>query len=452
MRIPNLALMSDSIISVENLSKRYLLGRQAERGDGLRHVLERAVRAPLGWIRSGKGEKQSKTKEFWALRDLNIEVKPGEVVGIIGRNGAGKSTLLKILSRITEPTRGRIRLRGRVASLLEVGTGFHPELTGRENIFLNGAILGMGRMEIKRKFDEIVVFAGLETFLDTPVKRYSSGMYVRLGFAVAAHLEPEILIVDEVLAVGDAEFQKKCLQKMGDVAQGGRTVLFVSHNMQAVTRLCPRCILLHEGQIKLDGPSARVANAYLNSGITTTAAREWPDISSAPGDGVGRLRAVRVRSSKGEVIESIDIREPVGIELEYEILLPGHQFLPHFALWNQDGSVLFVAVDVDPAWRGRRRPPGRYVSTGWIPGNMLTEGLIYVQAVLMTLDPETAHAIVDEAVAFRVLDDLSAINTSRGDYPNPMPGLMRPLLEWTTSFVPRNSDMERAARHTNVAV
>ncbi len=444
--------MSESIISVENLSKRYQIGRQAEKGDGLRHVLERAVRAPLGWMGSGKGEKRSKTKDFWALRDLNIEVKQGEVVGIIGRNGAGKSTMLKILSRITEPTQGQIRLRGRVASLLEVGTGFHPELTGRENIYLNGAILGMGRVEIKRKFDEIVAFAGLETFLDTPVKRYSSGMYVRLGFAVAAHLEPDILIVDEVLAVGDAEFQKKCLQKMGDVAQGGRTVLFVSHNMQAVTRLCPRCILLHEGQIKLDGPSAQVANTYLNSGVSTSAAREWPEISTAPGDGVARFRAVRVRSSKGEVGEVIDIQESVRIELEYEILKSGHQFLPHFALWNQDGIILFVAVDVDPEWRGRHRPPGRYVSTGWIPGNMLAEGLIYVQAVLISLDPETVHAIVDEAVAFRVLDDLTATTTARGDYPNPMPGVMRPLLEWTTSFVPRHGDTGNAEHFVSAAV
>jgi lipopolysaccharide transport system ATP-binding protein len=444
-------MMSDSIISVEHLSKRYLLGRQAEKGDGLRHVLERAVRSPLGWMGSRKGGKQAKTKEFWALRDLHFGVKQGEVVGIIGRNGAGKSTLLKILSRITEPTQGRIRLRGRVASLLEVGTGFHPELTGRENIYLNGAILGMGRVEIKRKFDEIVAFAGLETFLDTPVKRYSSGMYVRLGFAVAAHLEPEILIIDEVLAVGDAEFQKKCLQKMGDVAHGGRTVLFVSHNMQAVTRLCPRCILLNEGRIKLDGPSAQVANAYLNSGISTAAAREWPDITTAPGDEIARFRAVRVRSGEGEVIESIDAREPVGIELEFEVLTPGHKFLPHFALWNQDGTVLFVAVDVDPEWRGRRRPPGRYASTGWIPGNMLAEGLIYVQAVLISLDPETVHAIVEEAVAFRVVDDMTATATARGDYPNPMPGVVRPLLEWTTSFVPRHGDTA-APRPVSAAV
>ena len=434
--------MTESIISVENLSKRYLIGRQVGKGDGLRHALERAVRAPFAMMRRPESRvKQQRSEDFWALRDMNIEVREGEVVGIIGRNGAGKSTLLKILSRITEPTRGRIRLRGRVSSLLEVGTGFHPELTGRENIFLNGAILGMGRVEIKRKFNEIVAFADLEKFLDTPVKRYSSGMYVRLAFAVAAHLEPEILIVDEVLAVGDAEFQKKCLQKMDDVGHAGRTVLFVSHNMQAVTRLCSRCILLHEGQVKLDGQSSQVAHAYLNSGATTTAAREWADISQAPGDEVGRFRAVRVRSKAGEVVDSIDIREPVAIELEYEVQAPGYKLLPHFALRNQDGTILFVAVDMDPAWRGRRRPPGRYVSTGWIPGNLLAEGFIYVQAVIMSLDPEVVHTAVDEAVAFRVVDDLSAVNTSRADYAKPMPGLMRPMLEWSTSFMPLPCDV-----------
>jgi lipopolysaccharide transport system ATP-binding protein len=441
--------MSESIISIENLSKRYLIGRQVEKEDGLRHVLEQAARAPFGWLRSRRNAKQAKIEEFWALRDLNIEIKQGEVVGFIGRNGAGKSTLLKVLSRITEPTKGRIRLRGRVSSLLEVGTGFHPELTGRENIFLNGAILGMGLVEIRRKFDEIVAFADLEKFLDTPVKRYSSGMYVRLAFAVAAHLEPEILIVDEVLAVGDAEFQRRCLQKMDDVAHAGRTVLFVSHNMQAVTRLCSRCILLHEGRIKLDGSSVQVSNAYLNSGVTTTASREWPDISTAPGDEDTRLRAVRVRSAKGDVVDAIDIRETVGIELEYEIMEPGLKFLPHFAIRNQDGNVLFVAVDLDPEWRGRRRPPGRYVSTGWIPGNLLAEGSFYVQAVIMTLDPETVHALVDEAVAFRVVDDLTSQDTARGDYNKPTPGLMRPRLEWKTSLVDPTglqSDIARSGR------
>src|SRR6267378_2370184 len=247
--------MSDTIIQVENLSKRYVIGHQRGKGDGLRHIIESAVRNPLQWLRTRKQAVLREHEEFWALKDVSFEVKQGDVVGIIGRNGAGKSTLLKILSRITEPTSGRIHIKGRVASLLEVGTGFHPELTGRENIYLNGSILGMSRAEIKAKFDEIVAFSEVEKFLDTPVKRYSSGMYVRLAFAVAAHLEPEILIIDEVLAVGDAEFQKKCLGKMEDVSKGGRTVLFVSHNMKAITSLTARGLVLESGRLGFNGPT-----------------------------------------------------------------------------------------------------------------------------------------------------------------------------------------------------
>jgi len=255
--------MSDTVISVENLSKRYVIGHQHDSRDALRHRIENAFRNPFRWIRNRHERQQALREEFWALKDVSFEVKQGEVVGIIGRNGAGKSTLLKVLSRITEPTHGRIRLKGRVASLLEVGTGFHQELTGRENIFLNGAILGMTRAEIRRKFDEIVAFSEIEKFLDTPVKRYSSGMYVRLAFAVAAHLEPEILIVDEVLAVGDASFQKKCLGKIGEVAQGGRTVLFVSHNMAAVQSLCTKVVYLKTGKVMAIGEVEPLLNQYL---------------------------------------------------------------------------------------------------------------------------------------------------------------------------------------------
>ena len=259
--------MSNPIIAVENLSKCYVIGHQRNRAEALRHVIEDGLRRPLAWL------KPDRTKEeFWALRDVNFEVKPGDVVGIIGRNGAGKSTLLKILSRITEPTTGRIVIDGRVASLLEVGTGFHPELTGRENIFLNGAILGMTKVEIKKKFDEIVAFSEVEKFLDTPVKRYSSGMYMRLAFAVAAHLEPEILIVDEVLAVGDAAFQKKCLGKMQDVSKGGRTVLFVSHNMGAVTSLCRTGIWMQQGRLIKSGSAREIVDEYLTTNASSQTA------------------------------------------------------------------------------------------------------------------------------------------------------------------------------------
>jgi lipopolysaccharide transport system ATP-binding protein len=276
--------MPSPIIAVENVGKRYFIGRQRMKGDGLRHTIEDAVRHPWSWLKRRSRERENDDDAFWALKDVSFNVNEGEIVGIIGRNGAGKSTLLKILSRITEPTRGRVRLMGRVASLLEVGTGFHQELTGRENIFLNGAILGMTRIEIRRKFDEIVAFSEVEKFLDTPVKRYSSGMYVRLAFAVAAHLEPEILIVDEVLAVGDAEFQKKCLGKMRDVATGGRTVLFVSHNMQAISVLCSRALLIDSGSIVHDGGVRDTIDLYLTSDGGSTGGGLNPDKRLGSGD------------------------------------------------------------------------------------------------------------------------------------------------------------------------
>jgi lipopolysaccharide transport system ATP-binding protein len=429
-----------SVISIENLSKRYLIGHRTKSDEGLRHAVERAFRNPAAFVRNLANRRLDSADEFWALRDVNMEIAAGEVVGIIGRNGAGKSTLLKILSRITDPTEGRVRLRGRTASLLEVATGFHPDLTGRENIFLNGAILGMTRAEMKRKFDDIVQFAEVDRFIDVPVKRYSSGMYVRLAFAVAAHLEPEILIVDEVLAVGDAAFQTKCLDKMDDVGHTGRTVLFVSHNMRAVTRLSSRCILLDNGRVRLDGPPASVASAYLSSGVGTSASREWDDVSKAPGDDVVRVRAIRVRTDDGELSDAIDIRRSIGIEIEYDVLEPGHVFHPHFGVRNEDGVLLFLAQDVDPVWRGRRRPCGRYVSTGWIPGNFLAEGAMTVGATLMTLQPEHLHVTVSDAVLFRVVDCLTAADTARGDYPRPINGVVRPLFNWTTSYTPFASE------------
>ena len=311
--------MHNPIITVENLSKRYLIGRQIQKGDGLRHALEGALRAPFAMLNRDERRRRAKTEEFWALRDLNLEVKQGEMLGVIGRNGAGKSTLLKLLSRITEPTSGRIRLRGRVASLLEVGTGFHPELTGRENIYLNGSILGMSHAEIRSRFDEIVAFAEIDKFLDTPVKRYSSGMYVRLAFAVAAHLEPEILIVDEVLAVGDAEFQKKCLGKMEDVStKQGRTVILVSHQMPAIQNLCSRCVLMDKGRMVKEGKTEEIVSDYLAAGAKL-AAVDLADRPDRVGKGAAKITSIEMLDANGNPLREAVSGNEVILRTSYKV-------------------------------------------------------------------------------------------------------------------------------------
>jgi lipopolysaccharide transport system ATP-binding protein len=360
----------------------------------------------------------------------------GEVVGIIGRNGAGKSTLLKILSRITEPTEGWAQIRGRVGSLLEVGTGFHPELTGRENIYLNGTILGMKKAEIDQKFDTIVAFAEMERFIDTPVKRYSSGMSVRLAFAVAAHLEPEILVVDEVLAVGDAEFQKRCVGKMQEVVGQGRTILFVSHNMPAITTLCQRAIFLEHGRVRADGPSYDVVGMYLRGGRSTTAEKMWPDAREAPGNEIVRLCAARVHAEDGHICETLDIRKPVAIQMEYEVLKPGHPLVPNIHLYTETGILAFIALDHDPEWKGRPRPVGRFVSTAWVPGNFLAEGTMVVGVAISTLRPKRVHCFEQNALSFQVVDSLDG-DTARGDFSGRFYGVVRPLLRWTTQFQAR---------------
>jgi lipopolysaccharide transport system ATP-binding protein len=306
--------MSGEVINVENLSKRYIIGHQSDGGDGLRHRVESAFRNPARWLKDKSRRRQNEQELFWALKDVSFAVNQGDVVGIIGRNGAGKSTILKILSRITEPTSGRIRIKGRVASLLEVGTGFHQELTGRENIFLNGAILGMNHAEIKRKFDEIVAFSEVEKFLDTPVKRYSSGMYVRLAFAVAAHLEPEILIVDEVLAVGDAEFQKKCLGKIQDVAGHGRTILFVSHNAGAIARLCSKVLYLKNGQVSDFGPTTATIQKYISDSARFGRAGDLDSFRIMKSKGV-RMNAICLSGKNESRLQS---GEPLQLSVEVE--------------------------------------------------------------------------------------------------------------------------------------
>jgi lipopolysaccharide transport system ATP-binding protein len=439
--------MSDVVIRVEGLGKEYKIGAAAGGYKTIRESLTESITAP---IRSGarvltvsrKRSGPDESRRFWALEDINFTVRAGETVGIIGRNGAGKSTLLKLLSQITEPTRGRIAVRGRAAALLEVGTGFHPELSGRENIFLNGAILGMPRAEIARKFDQIVSFAEVEKFVDTPVKHYSTGMYLRLAFAVAAHLEPDILIVDEVLAVGDASFQKKCLNKMEDVGNQGRTVIFVSHDMSAITRLCQRAILLNSGTIENDDGVHSVVDKYLSSASGASSSRIWSNQRFIPGDDVVRLHSVRMVDEHQQSIDIIDIRQNIGIEMVYEVLVPGNVLVPNYHLFNEEGACVFITHDLDPSWRSRPRNVGRFTSTAWIPGNFLAEGTIRVGAAVSTHDPIVVHFFERDAVAIQVVDSLDG-DSARGDYAGHMPGIVRPLLHWTNEY--HNSSVKDAA-------
>lgn len=354
------------MISAEGVGKRYKLGSI---GPGsLRAAFE-------GWFGRDDAAKGGGAKgDFWSLRDVSFTVQPGEVVGLVGRNGAGKSTLLKVLSRITEPTTGRIRLRGRVASLLEVGTGFHPELTGRENIFLNGAILGMKRWEIAAKFNEIIEFAEIGPFLDTPVKRYSSGMFVRLAFAVAAHLEPEILLIDEVLAVGDAAFQKKCLGKMDEVAhRHGRTVFFVSHNLGAVRSLCSTALLLQQGRLVLRGTPAEVIAHYLSSAIPDQGDAgghvEWTVEKPGPGNEELRFRSVTLRNESGDVVSSFDPGQPVEIGICYDVATRLRNIRTYFIVRTAEGEEAFAATD--HLHQPETVSPGRYRTIFTIPGGIL---------------------------------------------------------------------------------
>ncbi len=425
--------MEPVVVRVENVSKRYRIGALHPAYLTFREVIVDAVASRVR--RLGRGRVDSDENTLWALKDVNLEVRRGEILGVVGRNGAGKSTLLKILSRITRPTAGSVEIYGRVGSLLEVGTGFHPDLTGRENIFLNGAILGMRKVEIEAKFDEIVAFSELERFVETPVKFYSSGMYVRLAFSVAAHLEPEMLIMDEVLAVGDMAFQQKCLDKMNEVRRQGRTIFFVSHNLPAITRLCKRAVLLEGGRLVAEGPPHEVVNRYLSASWKAGAERLWED-AEAPGDGAVRLRAVRVLNEHGETAAAVDVRRPFRVELVYDVLEDGHALTPVIELYNDEGTEVFSTHDTGAEWRRRERPRGRYASAVNIPGNLLAEGTLIAHVSIMSHFPSTIlHARAANAVAFQVLDEPGGVS-ARGDYVGPMPGVVRPLLAWDTRAEP----------------
>jgi lipopolysaccharide transport system ATP-binding protein len=416
--------MADIAIRVEDLGKQYRIGVAPERYRTLRDNLVRAATAPFQALRSARSD----NSRIWALQDVSFEVRKGQVLGVIGRNGAGKSTLLKILSRVTEPSAGYAEIHGRVGSLLEVGTGFHPELTGRENIYLNGAILGMRRAEIESRFDEIVAFADVEKFIDTPVKRFSSGMYLRLAFAVAAHLEPEILVVDEVLAVGDAEFQRKCLGKMSDVAQQGRTVLFVSHNMSAILRLTEEAILLDKGRLVLRAPTAQAVDYYMAAGFSQVGERTW-DSDEVPAEAAPfRPLAIRVCDAGGRVVDTVRSTDPITVSVEYQLEAPISGLRIGIYLMTMRGEYVFTSFDTDDPQQYERystRPAGCYTSECTIPAVFLNEGR-YVLGLNASAFRVKRFFQDEHALAFTV----DAAGAPGMHWPEARPGPVRPQLNW----------------------
>ncbi len=415
-------------IRVDNLGKQYRIGTAPERYRTMRDNIVDLVNVPRRVMHNLRSRRTNEENSIWALRGVSFDVQRGKVLGVVGRNGAGKSTLLKILSRVTEPSEGLAEIHGRVGSLLEVGTGFHPELTGRDNIYLNGAILGMRRAEIERKFDEIVDFSGVDKFIDTPVKRYSSGMYLRLAFAVAAYLEPEILVVDEVLAVGDAEFQRKCLGKMSDVATQGRTVLFVSHNMSAILRLTEETIVLERGKMAYRAPTAEAVDYYLSSGLAQSGERQWLE-DEVPVDAAPfRPLAIRIKNSSGKVVDTVRSVEPLTVEIEYSLseMLSGLRVGIYFL--SGRGELVFTSFDTDAPELFERygaRPAGRYCSRCVIPADVLNEGR-YILGVNASSFRVRRYFQEENALAFSV-DPSGAPGMQ---WTEARMGLIRPRLDW----------------------
>jgi len=414
--------MSNTVISVEHLSKRYelgVIGASSLQRD-LNRWWARTRGRPDPYLKIGKEDLAEHTGEYiWALDDISFEVQQGEALGIIGRNGAGKSTLLKVLSQVTAPTKGKVKVKGRIGSLLEVGTGFHPELTGRENIYLNGAILGMTHTEVERKFDEIVDFSGVERFIDTPVKRYSSGMYVRLAFAVAAHLDPEILIVDEVLAVGDAEFQKKCLGKMDDVAHEGRTVLFVSHTMAAIKNLCSDAIWLENGRVKFRGSPRKTIAKYLSKNSETRNEQKWDDIQKAPGNETVRLIYAGLSTDKKNRIDYLTVESPIFLKFNifnYRPDLPLHM---NFQLYTHDGICVFNTHS-----KSKKYNYGTVEAWCTIPANFLNDDKYTI--TFMTHYPDIYGVAVENILNFEIHDS----GKGRPNNVEKIIGVTRPILEW----------------------
>lgn len=403
-------------IRVDNLTKRYRLGGAGS--TNLRQTISQGVQRIPQMLR---GERRPQREDFWALKGVSFDITRGEIVGVVGKNGAGKSTLLKILSQITEPTSGEIRFRGHVGSLLEVGTGFHPELSGRDNVFLNGAILGMSRQQIARQFDEIVAFAEVADFIDTPVKRYSSGMYTRLAFAVAAHLETDILLIDEVLAVGDIGFQQKCLARMGELAHDGRTVLFVSHNITAIQSLCPRSILLQSGKVAADGRTHDVLSAYLRAGAEgPSGIRIWPS-EAAPVGGSATVHAIQALSLDEAHPNLIDVHTPFQIALDYEWKGGSQPLRFDFRLLNQSGVVVFDVSSPSSTWA---QTPGRHRVSCMIPGDLLNADEYRLHVILRQGDEEVLD--LPDVMLFELLDS----DRDRHGWYGEWEGVLRPRFEW----------------------
>lgn len=425
----------DIAIKVEGISKLYRIGLKENMHNSIGAAIFDFIKSPLKNYRkyrslyrfdyinpnSGSDSSTHSSDIIWALRDVSFEVKQGQVLGIIGRNGAGKSTLLKILSKITDPTSGYAEIRGRISSLLEVGTGFHQELTGRENVYLNGTILGMTKREVDSKFDEIVDFSGVEKFIDTPVKRYSSGMTVRLAFSVAAHLEPEILLVDEVLAVGDSAFQRKCLGKMESVAKEGRTVLLVSHNMGAITQLCGRALWLDSGQLSLTGPSSDVVSSYLCAGAQGQAT--WHNPVASESDTEVQLRSVRLLSQDNQPTSVMMFGSPFKVEITYDVIEPIQNLSITYLLFNSEGTIVFESMDTDmPEWKERVREPGQYLAVCRVPENLLKPGR-YRVSVVSFIERVKIIERQEGVLTFDVSDAGYFLNPGRL-------GTICPVLEW----------------------
>ncbi|MCE7040065.1 ABC transporter ATP-binding protein [Dyadobacter sp. CY312] len=410
------------VIVAENISKKYIIDHQRKSGgpSSFRDIVSDTVDKVFS--RKNKKDDFAEKEEFWALKDVNFSIDQGDRIGIVGHNGAGKSTLLKILSRITEPSTGQIKIEGRIASLLEVGTGFHPELTGRENIFLNGAILGMAKSEIKQSFDAIVDFAGVEKFLDTPVKRYSSGMYVRLGFAIAAHLNPEILIVDEVLAVGDTEFQKKCLGKMRDVSESGRTLLFVSHNLTAIQALCNKSFYFEKGRLIDQGETTHIVTNYLSKVSHKMLEKHWDDIDHAPGNDQVRIKSFKLVPEFQDNLSHIDVRTPLDFQFQFWNLEEGANINLSMHLYTFTGECIFNVGTQSEAF-GK----GLVTGTCSIPGNFLNDGS-YVVSMMIVKDTSTILYNMEEALIFDIEDYRENV-TWYGKWP----GYIRPQLNFSIS-------------------